>query len=505
MSLGEMKGQLDKLWLEFHQGGITNPLTVIEQISFLIFARLLDMNETRDEKMQRRSGKSFDRRFNDDEQHLRWSKLIQIGDTQALLETMRDEVFPHFKKIGGKDSTFSRYMADAVLMIQKPSLLATAMEMVQNLDLWDDDNKGNLYEYLLSKLTMAGIAGQFRTPRHIIEMMVNIMDPKIGDKVVDPSSGTAGFLVETLKYLIRKNTSESGVFEEEGRKIYSGDLMSPEDRQELKNSTVFGFDFDATMLRIGCMNLLLHGIDNPQIHFQDTLSQKFADKFPEKSQSYFDLILANPPFKGSLDYDDTSPDLLAKVKTKKTELLFIVLMLRLLKNGGRCAVIEPNGVLFGSSHAHKSLRASLIEDNQLEGVISMPSGVFKPYAGVATAVLIFTKGGQTEDVWFYDMTDDGYSLDDKRNKIEANDIPDIIARWKSRESEQEKSRKRTDQSFFVPKSEIVENEYDLSIYRYKEIEYEAPDYDPPKAIIEELLQLEGEIQKGLLDLKGMLG
>lgn len=506
MSLTNIKEQVNQLWLEFHQGGVTNPLTVIEQISYLIFCRILDMNESRDERVEKRTGKSFQRRFSEEDQDIRWSNLLHETDPEKLLEKFRDRVFPHFKEVGGKDSTFSKYMADAVLMIQRPKLMATAMDMVQKLPLGDDDTKGNLYEYMLSKLTTAGISGQFRTPRHIIEMMVELVDPKIGEKIVDPSCGTAGFLVGGMKHLLRANTSEKGIFEEDdGSKIYTADLLSEEERNVLKEGMLFGFDFDSTMLRVGSMNLFLHGVENPNVFYQDTMGQAFEDRYPELSNSEFDVVLANPPFKGSLDYDSVAPDLLSKVKTKKTELLFLVLMLRMMKTGGRCAVIVPQGVLFGSSKAHKGLRQILVEQNQLDAVINMPSGVFKPYAGVATAILIFTKGGETKDVWFYDMENDGLSLDDNRTAIDKNDIPEILERWKNRETEEEVNRKRTEKSFYVPKSELVENEFDLSVNRYKEIEYEAPNYDPPQEIIDELIQLEGEIQKGLVELKGMLG
>jgi type I restriction enzyme M protein len=508
MSFKEIENQIDRLWQEFWQGGITNPLTVIEQISFLIFARLLDINESRDQRKFNKSGKPFKPRFSDDEQHLRWSEF-QGHEPGKMLALMRDEIFPHFKKVGGEGSTFSEYFEDAILMIQKPALLARAVSMVDQLPLTDDDTKGNLYEYLLSKLTTAGINGQFRTPRHIIEMMVEITGPRVEEKIGDPACGTAGFLVEAMKYLMRENTSPTGILTEgDGTKIYTGDLLTEQQTHTLKTDTFFGFDFDSTMLRISSMNLLLHGVDNPQVHYQDTMSQRFEEAFPGLSQNCFDLILANPPFKGSLDFDDVAPDLLKEVRTKKTELLFIALFLRLLKPGGRCAVIVPDGVLFGSSNAHKEIRKTLLDEHQLEAVISMPSGVFKPYAGVSTAVLYFTKDGKTKDVWFYDMQADGLSLDDKRTKLdqskhEDNNIPDIIRRWKERKSEYE--RKSTDQSFYVPKEEIIENDYDLSINRYKEIVYKEENYDPPKVILKELMEMEKEIQRELFELDGMLG
>ena len=458
MITGELKSRIDKLWEEFWTGGIANPLTVIEQISFLMFARMLDITESRNEKRAARTRKPFRRIFNDDQQPLRWSSFKQLG-AQDMLPVVRDKVFPHFKTIiemdtqeGAQKTTFK----DAQLMIQKPSLLVSAVNMIDALPLTEGDIKGDLYEYLLSKLTTAGINGQFRTPRHIIRLMVEMTDPKPTETVCDPACGTGGFLVAVMEYLVRSHSSPEGRYEKQvnghSETIYIGDLLE-DHREHIRTGMFHGFDFDATMLRIAAMNLLLHGVDAPDIHYQDTLSNSFTDKFPDKAADAFDLILANPPFKGSLDYDDVHPTLLRKVKTKKTELLFLALMLRMLKNGGRCAVVVPDGVLFGSSKAHQAIRKLLVEENQLEGVISLPSGVFKPYAGVSTAILLFTKGGRTDEVFFYDVQADGFSLDDKRQPIDANDLPDVLECWKKRNPK--KDMDRTAKAFFVPSEEIA--------------------------------------------------
>ncbi|BBO78281.1 DNA methyltransferase [Desulfosarcina widdelii] len=502
---GEMKSKVDKLWEEFWTGGITNPLTVIEQISYLMFARLLDVIERRNEKRARRTNAPFKRIFAEDQQHLRWSSLVEMGAPQ-MLPLMRDEVFPHFKNVAMADTPFGEYMKDAQLLIQKPTLLATAVTMIDALPLDRGDVKGDLYEYLLGKLTTAGINGQFRTPRHIIRMMVELVDPclETGEKVADPAMGTAGFLVGVVDYLLEKYSSADGILEQEGLgKAFTGDLMTPDQRMHLESAMFHGFDFDATMLRIAVMNLMLHGIDAPFVKYQDSLSNTFTDRFPDQAADAFDVVLANPPFKGSLDYEDVHPTLLAKIKTKKTELLFVALILRMLKLGGRSATIVPDGVLFGSSKAHVGLRKMLVEENQLEGIISLPSGVFKPYAGVSTAIIVFTKGGRTDQVFYYDVTADGFSLDDKRTKVEANDIPDVIKRWKARDPK--KDTDRTGTCFFVPKEKIKANKYDLSINRYKEVVYEEEVYDPPKVILERMRALEEEILADMAELEGMLG
>jgi len=512
MITGEIKSKIDKLWEEFWTGGVANPLTVIEQITFLMFARLLDNMETRNEKRALRTKKAFKHIFNKDQQELRWSNLKQLG-ADEMLPLVRDKVFPHFKTVaametseGTRETTFGEYFKDAQLMIQKPSLLVKAVNMVNDLPLTAGDTKGDLYEYLLSKLTTAGINGQFRTPRHIIRLMVEMLDPKPTEIIADPACGTGGFLISVMEYLLRTHSSPELVeTHEDGSKTYPGDLLE-DDWSHIRTRMFHGYDFDATMLRIAAMNLLLHGVDAPDIHYQDTLSNSFPDRFPEASEDAFDIILANPPFKGSLDFDDVNPLLLRKVKTKKTELLFLTLILRMLKNGGRCAVIVPDGVLFGSSKAHQALRKLLVEENQLEGVISLPSGVFRPYAGVSTAILLFTKGGRTDDVFFYNLEDDGFTLDDKRTQkydsTFAGDLPDALKRWKARNSEINTDRKA--KAFFVSAKEITDRKYDLSINRYKEVVYKEEKYDPPENILKQMRDLEKKILKDMDALEKML-
>jgi len=507
MITGDLKRRVDALWTEFWQGGITNPLTVIEQITFLMFARLHDINETRDENRMRRTQRSFQRRFSEDEQNLRWSQFRHLG-ADEMLPVVRDKVFPHFRKSSTSGSAFAEFMKDAQLMIQKPSLLVKAINMIDQLPLTEGDAKGDLYEYLLSKLTTAGINGQFRTPRHIIRLMVDMLEPKPTDIVGDPAAGTGGFLVQVMQYLLETYTSPEGVIEENDpetgkvQKIYTGDLLE-DHRDHIRSRMFCGFDFDATMLRIAAMNLVLHGVDDPDIHYQDTLSAGFTDRFPKEATEGFDIILANPPFKGSLDFEDVHPALLRQVKTKKTELLFLVLILRMLKSGGRSATIVPDGVLFGSSGAHMGLRKQLVDNNQLEAVISLPSGVFKPYAGVSTGILVFSKGGRTDDVFFYDVEADGFSLDDKREPIEDNDVPGCLAAWRSRDPRRDTDRKQ--KAFFVPASEIREANYDLSLGRYKEREYVEKEYDEPQSILKQLKAINDEITYNLTELEEMLG
>ena len=548
MITGPLKSKIDKLWEEFWTGGITNPLTVIEQITFLMYARLLDMNEASDEKRAQRTKKEFSRRFNDKQQHIRWSNLVHIESADKLMATVKDELFPYFKQSAQSQegSLFAEFMKDAQLMVQKPSLLVKAIEMVNDLPLDKTDTKGDLYEYLLSKLTTAGINGQFRTPRHIIRAMIDMLDPSATDRICDPACGTAGFLSTSYEFMLEKYSSQDGIHKEpvyvnedenqplldvNGKPVentlYTGDLLG-EHRNHIDTDMFHGFDFDATMLRIAAMNLVMHGVAQPDIHYQDTLSQRFKERFPQEAQEGFDIILANPPFKGSLDEEDVSPDLLRTVKTKKTELLFTALILRMLKVGGRAAVIVPDGVLFGSSKAHQQLRKELIENNQLEGIVSLPSGVFKPYAGVSTAILFFTKGGETDNVWFYDLQADGFALDDKRTELKAtpkdkngegnNDLPHAIAQWKayqnitlrlSREggNPQELTDAfgdKTQKAFVVSKQDIADNKYDLSINRYKEVVYAEETYEAPKVILKKLKDLENDILKDLNELEGML-
>jgi type I restriction enzyme M protein len=399
-------------------------------------------------------------------------------------------------------------------MIQKPGLLVKAVNMINELPLDSADVKGDLYEYLLSKLTTAGINGQFRTPRHIIRAMVEMLDPESTHRIADPACGTAGFLASSYEYILEKYSSPEGVItetvtnekgEQTEQKIYLGDLLNNY-RQHVDTDMFHGFDFDATMLRIAAMNLVMHGVAEPDIHYQDTLSQRFSERHPQAANEGFDIILANPPFKGSLDEEDVDPNLLRVVRTKKTELLFVALIMRMLKLGGRSATIVPDGVLFGSSNAHQQLRQHLVNDNQLEAVISLPSGVFKPYAGVSTAILIFTKGGSTDLVWFYDVLADGLSLDDRRAPIENNDLPELVAQFKARDKSIARSElnDRTTKAFWVGREEIASNKYDLSLNRYKEQVHVAEKYDAPKVILTRLKSLQADIQRDLEALEGLL-
>lgn len=497
MLTGELKNKVDKIWETLWTAGISNPLTVIEQLTYLLFIKGLDDDQLRKERKAIRTGDDQEMIFAEDEEHLRWRNLKQL-DPDALFETVRDDVFPFMKKLGGKNgNTYRKHMEGAIFMFPKASTLARVVDLLDQLDLSKRDTKGDVYEYMLSKLNVAGQNGQFRTPRHIIKMMVELTQPKPLENIADPACGTAGFLVAAGEY-IRDNHAKA--------------MVDDKTREHFQSEMFTGYDFDNSMLRIGNMNMVMHGFDGATIDYKDSLSSSSDEENPEENElrNKYHLILANPPFKGSLDYDSVASDLLQTVKTKKTELLFIALFLRALVPGGRAAVVVPDGVLFGSSKAHKEIRRILVEEQQLNAVISMPSGVFKPYAGVSTAVIIFTKtnSGGTDNVWFYDMKADGYSLDDKRDKIEDDDIPDIIERYKNLEDETD--RKRTDKSFLVPKAEIVEQNYDLSINRYKEIEYEEVEYDDPKTIINGkdgqpgLRQLAEERLKILDELEGMV-
>jgi len=486
MITGEQKSRIDKLWEEFWTGGITNPLTVIEQISYLIFLRMIDKRESDAERKKARTKATVTLLYGKAEQHLRWSQLRTETDPSTLLKRIRDEVFPHLRTLGREGSALRDHNKDAQLFIQKPSLLDAAMRMVDALPLDDGDVKGDLYEYLLSKLTTAGINGQFRTPRHIIKFMVEMMAPQPTEVVGDPACGTAGFLVAVKEYLDKHGHSDVDRY-----------------RQHIQEKMFHGFDFDRTMLHIASMNLALHGVEEPNIRSQDSLSSNFVDRYPGLAKNAFDVILANPPFKGSLDDKDVAADLLRVVKTKKTELLFLALILRMLKpTGGRSATIVPDGVLFGSSNAHKEVRRALVEENTLQGVISLPSGVFKPYAGVSTAILVFARGGATEEVFFYDLQADGYSLDDKRQEVKENDLPDALERWKKRNGKKDKDR--TAKHFVVPVGEIREKDFDLSINRYKEAVHEVTEHEPPKKIIGRLRELEKQIANDLQALERML-
>lgn len=515
MLTGQLRNEIDNLWEKFWTGGISNPLTVIEQISYLMFARMLDMQETQKEKKSQRTGKSFTRQFPEtiNGQLLRWQNFKNMSGKE-LLPHLRREVYPHFANIELEGSDMAHFMADADIEIKSESVLTSAVEMVDRLPLASSDVKGDIYEYLLGKLTTAGINGQFRTPRHIIDMMVELVDVKPTDLICDPACGTAGFLSRSMEYLNKKYSSseaEGGCHkDEDGNWVYHGDQLAPFN-EHINQQMFWGFDFDSTMLRVSAMNMLLHGVSGANINYQDSLNKSFMEQ-PQEYQ-FFDKILANPPFKGSLDEQSVNPKILTMVKTKKTELLFVALILRMLKLGGRSATIVPDGVLFGSSKAHQQLRQELIEHNQLEAIISLPSGVFKPYAGVSTAILIFTKGGSTDNVLFYDLKADGYSLDDKRNAISDNDIPDATAQWQhycqlvesnDLEAINNAFGDKKQQAFIVSAKEIASNKYDLSINRYKEVVYEQEVYDPPKEILSKLKALEKEIMSDLDELEKML-
>ncbi len=484
MITGELKNKIDKIWETFWTGGITNPLDVIEQFTYLLFIKQLDDVETTKENEAHFLGVPYEPMFPEDCQKYRWSKFKNLGSADEMYDLVLNGVFPFIKNLHQDgDSAYSKYMGDAIFKIPTAAMLTKIVDGIDQLELGDEDTKGDLYEYLLSKVATAGTNGQFRTPRHIIEMMVKLTKPQPDDIIIDPAMGSAGFLIAAQTYL-RENHADM--------------FLDEKKRNHFNNEMFYGNDMDRTMLRIGAMNMLLHGVDNPNISYRDSLSEQNTDV--EK----YTLVLANPPFKGSLDYEAVSADLLKVTKTKKTELLFLALFLRILKKGGRAAVIVPDGVLFGSSNAHKQIRQEIIDNNKLDAVISMPSGVFKPYAGVSTAILAFTKTGSggTDKVWFYDMKADGYSLDDKRQEVSENDIPDIISRYNNLEGETD--RKRTEQSFFVPVEDIVANDYDLSINKYKEVVYEKVEYEPTSVILGKIEAIESEIQLEFTELKKLL-
>lgn len=498
MITGELKNKIDSLWDVFAARGLTNPLEVIEQITYLMFIHDLDDTDNKNAKECAMLGLPFKSIFSDqveigertiDGQQLKWSTFRDFP-ANKMYETIQEWVFPFIKNLhSDKNSAYSKYMDDAIFKLPTPLVLSKVVDSLDEIYVLmgqstEIDIRGDVYEYLLSKISTAGRNGQFRTPRHIIHMMVELMKPSPKETICDPACGTGGFLVGASDYL---------------RKTYRNDiLMNKENREHYMNHMFHGFDMDRTMLRIGAMNMMTHGVESPFIEYRDSLSDQNLDT------DKYSLILANPPFKGSLDADSVSANLLKVAKTKKTELLFLALFIRMLKIGGRCACIVPDGVLFGSSNAHKQIRKAIIEDNRLEAVISMPSGVFKPYAGVSTGILIFTKTdhGGTDKVWFYDMKADGYSLDDKRSPIKENDIPDIIERFNH--LDKEANRKRTEQSFLVDKKEIVDNNYDLSINKYKEIVYEKVEYPPTSEILADIEELNKEIDKNLEELKVLL-
>jgi len=511
MITGSIKSQVDAVWNAFWSGGISNPLEVIEQITYLLFLRRLDDLQILEENKATRLGKPIERRsFPEGEdsrgrayEDLRWSHFKNFSPAE-MYDVVDQHVFPFLRTLGGNGSTYAHHMKDARFTIPTPALLAKVVDLIAEVPMDDRDTKGDLYEYMLGKIASAGQNGQFRTPRHIIRLMVEMTAPTAGDVICDPACGTAGFLVASGEYL---------------REHHPEMLRDEKPRAHFHQEMFHGFDFDNTMLRIGSMNMLLHGVENPDIRYRDSLAQDHAGE-----EERYSLVLANPPFAGSLDYENTAKDLQQIVKTKKTELLFLALFIRLLKPGGRAAVIVPDGVLFGSSNAHKTLRKILVEDQKLDAVISLPSGVFKPYAGVSTAILLFTKtnSGGTDNVWFYDVQADGMSLDDKRtpllseDKLGAvpttalsadehgkNNLPDVLTRWAARATA-EVNRARTDQSFCVPKADIAAQGYDLSLNRYKKVIHAEVDHKPPLEILAELARLETEIQDGMKELEALL-
>ena len=493
MITGEIKTQIDNIWDAFWTGGITNSITILEQMTYLFFMKMLDDAQLKKESNAALLGvKVKDPVFGEGNWHnpetdkdvpynsLRWS-VFKNYDATRMYNIIRNDVFPFIKNLNsGKSSAYSRFMENAVFLIQSERTLTRIVDGVECLDMNNRDTMGDTYEYILGKMAASGTNGQFRTPRHIIRMMVELMEPTLKDTICDPAMGSAGFIVESAKYI-----SEH----------YKEDLVKKENLEHYKTTMFNGFDTDTTMLRIGAMNLMLHGVDAPNVKYQDSLSSSNTD------ENKYTLCLANPPFAGSIDYDDTSKSLLAIAKTKKTELLFVSLFTRILQLGGRCASIVPDGVLFGNSTAHKAIRKELVEKQRFQAVISMPSGVFQPYSGVSTAILIFTKtnAGGTDKVWFYDMVADGYSLDQKRNEVEENDIPDVIARFKNLKAEEARTRK--DKSFLVPVQEIRDNDYDLSINKYKEIERVKVEYDAPEVIFARIEKLQSEINEAMKEFR----
>ena len=498
MITGQIKNQIDQIWNTFWESaGITNPMTVLEQMTYLFFIKMLDDAQVQRESLSNALGMeyasddtfAYGTWYNPDTGEdvpvdtLRWH-VFKHYDPDKMYRTIQRDVFPYIKTLNrGEDSAHSRFMGNANFMIASPRALVKIVDGIDTLEMNDRDTMGDVYEYILGKMAASGKNGQFRTPRHIIRMMVELMRPTLEDSVCDPAMGSAGFIVETAKYI---------------KEHYAKELMIQQNDEHFRRSMLHGFDTDQTMLRIGAMNLMLHDINNPDVAFRDSLSSDNTDT------DRYSLILANPPFAGNLDYEAVSKSLLAIAKTKKTELLFISLFLRSLAIGGRCASIVPDGVLTGTSNAHKAIRKAIVDDNRLEAVISMPSGVFKPYAGVSTAILIFTKtgAGGTDNVWFYDMKADGYSLDDKRNPVSDNDIPDIITRFHALDDETD--RQRTDKSFLVPVDEIKEHDYDLAFNTYKETVREVVEYEAPEVLIAQAAELASKISEGINSLQSLI-
>jgi type I restriction enzyme M protein len=478
----ELKSKVRGLWDKFWSGGISNPLQAIEQISYLIYMKKLEDKDVLEEQNAILKGEKHKSVF-EGHKDCRWSDWTQKGSDE-ILDHVRDIVFKFMRELGDEDTLYSEYMKDASFSLPTASLLIESVNIINDMHIKEQnqDTQGDIYEYLLSELSTAGKNGQFRTPRHIIQMMTELANPEYGDRIMDPACGTAGFLVSAYEHILNANKKD-GV-----------SILTPAKKKILDEDTFYGYDIDRTMVRIALMNLMMHGITNPKISRTDTLSKRYNEN------NTYDIILANPPFKGSIDVSEQSDEF--TVKTKKTELLFLELMHNSLSNGGRCCVIIPDGVLFGNSKAHQSIRKMLLEECRLDAVISMPSGVFKPYAGVSTAVLYFTKGEPTKEVWFYDMQADGRSLDDKRTEIEANDIPDILKSFKNRKKEDNADRK--EKHFVVPVEEIKENNFDLSLSKYKEHVYEEEVYRESAEILEEIGKTHAEMLKDIKELKAKL-
>ncbi|MFA5070904.1 MAG: N-6 DNA methylase [Candidatus Pacearchaeota archaeon] len=473
-----LKSKINKLWDKFWSGGLSNPITAIEQMSYLIFMKRL---EDEDEKKIREAGFTGEKYKSIYKGHedCKWS-VWTTYPAENILDHVRDKVFPFMRNLGDGDSLYKEYMKGANFGIPTASLLIEAVNIINDIHIKEQnqDTQGDIYEYLLSELQSAGKNGQFRTPRHIIDMMVELVNPQIGDKVLDPACGTAGFLVSAYRYIIKKNKKDDV------------STLTPNKKKMLDEDSIFGYDIDETMTRIALMNLMMHGIKKPNVARGNTLS----DSEPRISDNTYDVVLANPPFKGSLNEAEISERF--RVKTTKTELLFLELMYFALSPSGRCAVIVPEGVLFGNSNAHKRIRELLLTKCRLDAVISMPSGIFKPYAGVSTAILFFTKGEPTENIWFYKMESDGFSLDDKRTLIDGKgDIPNILEHFENRENENATDRKK--KYFFVPIQEIKGKDWDLSISKYREIEYEEITYEKPEVLKKKILELEEDIIKEL--------
>jgi type I restriction enzyme M protein len=512
MLTGELRNQIDGIWNDFWSGGLANPLQVIEQITYLIFIKRLDEMQELEERKATTLGKPIERRIfpkGKDERgetyaNLRWSRFKHFAGPE-MFRIIDEHVFPFIRELNGKDTAYARHMRDARFQIPGAALLAKVVDKIDKLDMGGRDTKGDVYEYMLSKIATAGQNGQFRTPRHIIAMMVELMQPKPEDVICDPACGTCGFLVAAGEYLRKHHAA-----------LFQDDKLRRHFNERLFN----GFDFDPTMLRIGSMNMALHGVEGANVSYRDSLAEEHAE-----DAGRYSLVLANPPFAGALDYEVTAKDLQRIVKTKKTELLFLALFLRLLKTGGRAAVIVPDGVLFGSSKAHKDLRRIMVEENKLDAVIKLPSGVFRPYAGVSTAILVFTRTGVggTDHVWFYDVRADGLSLDDKRQPLlpndkfgptpavalteaeaEKNNLPDVVQRWAER-SGAERDRPPTAQSFCVLKSDISAAGYDLSLSRYKKVEHEEVVHESPAMILADLRRIELEITEGMTRLEELVG